>query len=55
MGSTDQVDHLSNFFINKLEFVRMLDIIPTKLSPTWRNMRMGDVKVAKRINHFLIY
>jgi hypothetical protein len=41
-------------FSHKLEDSRLLDIAPTKLGPTWRNKRMGEEHIAKRLDHFLI-
>jgi hypothetical protein len=32
----------------------LLDIAPTKLCPTWRNKRLGEDHIAKRIDCFLI-
>ena len=32
----------------------MLDITPTKIIPTWRNKRIGEDYIAKRLDHFLI-
>jgi hypothetical protein len=32
----------------------MIDISPTKLGPTWRNKRLGEDHIAKRLDHFLI-
>jgi hypothetical protein len=32
----------------------ILDIEPVKLKPTWRNNRVGEDNIAKRLDHFLI-
>jgi hypothetical protein len=32
----------------------LLDIAPTKICPTWRNKRMGEDYIAKRLDRFLI-
>jgi hypothetical protein len=48
------VDPLAKFFITKLELLGLLDIMPTKLSPTWRNIRKGEALVAKWIYLFMI-
>jgi hypothetical protein len=47
-------DPLANYFLNKAE-VGLLDVELVKLIPTWRNMRLGEDRVAKEINHFLIF
>jgi hypothetical protein len=47
-------DHLSAMFTHLLSANGLLDIAPRKLSPTWRNMRTGDARVAKHLDHFLV-
>jgi len=47
-------DPLANFFIQAFARKDLLDIIPTKLSPTWRNKRAGEQRVAKRLDRFLV-
>jgi hypothetical protein len=42
------------YFIRKLEVAGLLDIKPTKLTPTQRNKRTWVERIAKRLNHFLI-
>jgi hypothetical protein len=32
----------------------MIDVDPLKLRPTWRNMKIGEDKIEKRIDHFLV-
>jgi hypothetical protein len=49
------MDCLLGYFIIKLEFVGLLDIEPTKLTPTRRNKRTWEEKITKRLDHFLIY
>jgi hypothetical protein len=49
------LDPLSRYFITKLEETGLLDIEPTKLSPTWSDKRVGDAIIAKRLEFFLIY
>jgi hypothetical protein len=33
----------------------IIDIPPIKIFPTWRNMRIGDVRVAKILDSFLVH
>ena len=47
-------DALANFFIQSFARKNLLDIIPPKVSPTWRNKRVGDQRVAKRLDRFLV-
>jgi hypothetical protein len=32
----------------------LLDIEPTKFKPSWRNNRVGEDNIAKRLDRFLI-
>eukprot|EP01018_Ginkgo_biloba_P034237 Gb_24170 [translate_table: standard] len=52
--SVAQVDPLSNFFIKSLEEVGLYDIEPVKLRPTWSNKRVGEERMTKRIDRFLM-
>jgi hypothetical protein len=53
-GIVTQLDPLSRYFIRKLEETCLLDIEPSKLSPTWSNKRVGEARIAKRLDMFLI-
>jgi hypothetical protein len=43
-----------NYFSHKLGESGLLDIAPTKIFPTWRNKRMGEDYIEKRLDRFLI-
>ena len=45
---------LAKFFINKLEEASFMDVEPIKLVPTYRNMRVGEERLTKRIDQFLV-
>ena len=47
-------DILANFFIQSFARKDLLDILPAKIVPTWRNKRAGDQRVAKRLDRFLV-
>jgi len=47
-------DVLKNFFIQAFARKDLLDILPPKLVPTWRNKRAGEQRVAKRLDRFLV-
>ena len=47
-------DALANFFIQSFAKKNLLDIISPKVSPTWRNKRVGVQRVAKRLDRFLV-
>jgi hypothetical protein len=54
LGPATHMDCLSRYFIRNIEATGLLDIEPTKLTPTWRNKRTREDKIAKRLDHFLI-
>jgi hypothetical protein len=45
-GPRSSPDPLSDYFTHFLEH-GLLDLEPAKLQPTWRNLRVGDARVAK--------
>eukprot|EP01018_Ginkgo_biloba_P020280 Gb_31029 [translate_table: standard] len=49
-----QVDLRLDFFIRSLEEVGLYDIEPVKLRPTWSNKRVGEERIAKMIDRFLM-
>jgi hypothetical protein len=53
-GSSAQKYTLYNFFIHKLDEANLFDIQTIKYIPTWKNIRMVDDRVAKRIDRFLL-
>lgn len=53
-GHHAQADHLSEFFEHILEVHNMVDHSLAKMNPTWRNNRVGEVSLSKRLDCFLI-
>jgi hypothetical protein len=53
-GTHARTDPLSSYFTQKLEELNLLDIEPVKFKPTWRNNRVGEDNIAKRLDRFLI-
>lgn len=53
-GTSVRMDELSDFFRHRLSQVGVTNVPPTKMTPTWRNRRMGEDFVAKRLDRFLI-
>jgi hypothetical protein len=53
-GAHARADPLAGYFTQKIVECNLLDIEPTKLKPTWRNNRVGEDSIAKRLDHFLI-
>jgi hypothetical protein len=51
-GPRARPDPLSDFFSHIMGENVLIDVALTKHSPTWRNKRVGEDQIAKRINHF---
>ena len=45
---------LSGYFSRMLEKKEILDIELVKLNPTWTNKRIGNVRICKRLDRFLV-
>eukprot|EP00253_Pinus_taeda_P022219 PITA_22219 len=54
MGTLCQGGPLSDFFIQILSDHNLIDPSPINLKPTWRNRRIGEDRIAKRLDRFLI-
>ena len=46
-GSRARLDTLALFFINHLHNLKLVDLDPHKLKPTWTNKIMGEEWIAK--------
>lgn len=53
-GPSAREDPLSVFFHNLLEVNNLTDPSPVKLKPTWRNIRVGEDRIAKRLDRLLL-
>ena len=53
-GLVSHNDYLLRYFIRNMEVAGLLDIELEKLTPTWRNKRIGEEIIAKRLDFFLI-
>lgn len=53
-GVRARADHLSDFFQNKLASSLLVDVSPHKLCPTWRNRRIGEEWIGKKLDRFLL-
>lgn len=54
LGLLAQVDPLADFFLNKLLMGRFIEVDLIKDKPTWRNKRVGEARMEKRLGRFLI-
>eukprot|EP00253_Pinus_taeda_P010845 PITA_10845 len=53
-GPSAREDPLSDFFFNLITKNNLIDPSPIKLKPTWRNRRIGEDRIAKRLDRFLL-
>eukprot|EP00253_Pinus_taeda_P010693 PITA_10693 len=53
-GPSAREDPLSDFFLNSLNSNNLKDVNPIKLKPTWRNQRVGEARIAKILDRFLL-
>lgn len=54
MGHQAQSDVLTGFFENLLDGHDLISIDSVHIMPTWRNHRMGEDALARRLDSFLI-
>jgi hypothetical protein len=47
-------DPLAIFFKDLFDNSSLVDVAPTELVPTWRNGRIGDSSIAKRLDRFFV-
>ena len=53
-GPKSRVDPLTIFFSNLLQNIKMVDLDPQKLKPTWTNRRHGEDRIEKILDKFLM-
>eukprot|EP00253_Pinus_taeda_P032143 PITA_32143 len=53
-GSAAQIDPLSEVMETLLDQAQLLDVPMIKPLPTWRNRRIGEVALARRLDRFVI-
>lgn len=53
-GPQARVDHLAYFFLKNIREGNLIDSNLIKITPTWRNKRVGEARVAKRLDRFLL-
>jgi hypothetical protein len=54
-GPRVRIDHLSNNFRQIMVKKCRIDVAPDKLNPTWQDKRIGDDRIVKRLDWFLIF
>eukprot|EP00253_Pinus_taeda_P029779 PITA_29779 len=52
-GNHAQVDAMTGFYQNLLESHNFIDVPSAKKQPTWKNNRVGEASLARRLDHFL--
>ena len=53
-GPKARTDPLASYFNNLLMDSKLIDLDPQPLNPTWSNRRLGEERIAKRLDIFLI-
>jgi len=53
-GPRSTPDPFTVYFTHYLDNLGLLDLLPVKLQPTWRNLRTSDSRVAKHLDRFLL-
>ena len=53
-GKKASPDPLTQHFLSLFYSVGLVDLVPQYVGPTWRNGRVGEEGVSKRLDHFLI-
>jgi len=53
-GDVAKMDPPIDYFVHNIEEVRLCDVQPISLVPTWRNKRARKEECSKRLDHFLV-
>ena len=53
-GSKALPDPLGPYFLSLFSDHNLVDVAPPCAGPTWRNGRMGEEGISKRMDHFLL-
>jgi hypothetical protein len=54
-GTTTVLDPLAPFFKELFDDYPLVDVAPTELVPTWRNGRIGESSISKRLDRFYMH
>jgi hypothetical protein len=54
LGEICQAGYTGRFSKHKIEEAGLIDVKLVKFWPTWRNNRIGEAGVSKRLNRFFI-
>ena len=49
-----QVDSITGYMIDLLERYNLIDVPMNKTLPTWRNRRVGEAALARRLDRFIM-
>jgi hypothetical protein len=53
-GESSKEDQQRGFFLSLLENLHLVDMKPAKITPTWRNFKIGNEAISKRLDRFLV-
>jgi hypothetical protein len=48
------MDNIIEYFLHKIEEFGLCSVEPVRLMPTWRNFKVGEESISKRLDRFLI-
>ena len=54
MGENTGQDAMRSYFLDLFEKMKLVDVAPLKLEPTWRNKRGGDQAISKILDRFMV-
>jgi hypothetical protein len=54
-GINGRVDTLEYFFIHNFEEENLSSAEPVKITPAWRNNKLGKERISKRLDKFIFY
>ena len=53
-GLKVKIDPPASYFLDIFEQVRLVDVVPSAMNPTWSNGRGGSAHIAKCLDRFLM-
>jgi hypothetical protein len=53
-GELARVDKQANYFIHQLEVIRLINVDPISMKPTWYNNKSNRDSVLKRLDYFSV-
>jgi hypothetical protein len=54
-GKSVRIDHIKDFFKDRLESYGLVDVAPKKIVLTWTINRVGGATIHKRLDRFVVH